>query len=150
MDILAKIDKDLKEALRQKNEIKLSVLRLIKASAKNKSIEKQSPLNEDEMNSLLSSMIKQRKESIEHYARASRQDLVQREQQEIDIIKSYLPQELSLQEIDIIINEAIQECNASGVNDIGKVMKLIVPKTRGRADGKYLNERVKSLLQSHT
>ncbi|MFQ3573613.1 MAG: GatB/YqeY domain-containing protein [Thermodesulfovibrionales bacterium] len=148
MDILAKFDADLKEALKQKDEIRLSVLRLIKASAKNKSIEKQSPLSEEDVKSLLSSMIKQRKESIEHYAQASRQDLVDREQLEIDIIKSYLPQELSPEEIDIIIKDAIREANASNPNDMGKVMKLVMPKTRGRADGKYVNERVKFFLQS--
>ncbi|MCX8027817.1 MAG: GatB/YqeY domain-containing protein [Thermodesulfovibrionales bacterium] len=147
MDILAKVDSDLKEALKQKDEIRLSVLRLIKASTKNKEIQKQSPLNEEDIISVLSSMIKQRKESIEHYQKASRSDLVQREEKEIEIIKSYLPQELSTQELDNIISEAIKESNAVSVNDIGKVMRLIMPKVKGRADGKYINERVKAFLQ---
>ncbi|MCX8069627.1 MAG: GatB/YqeY domain-containing protein [Thermodesulfovibrionales bacterium] len=146
MSILAKIDADLKEALKNKQEIRLSTLRLIKASIKNKSIDKQSPLNDEDIVSLLSSQIKQRKESIEQYTKAGRNDLADKEQQEIDIIKTYLPEELTPQEIDTIIQSAIKEVNASSPSDMGKVMKVVMPKTRGKADGKYVNERVKALL----
>lgn len=146
MSILAKIDSDLKEALKNKQEIRLSTLRLIKASIKNKSIEKQSPLTEEDIQALLSTQIKQRRESIDQYKKANRQDLADKEQQELDIIKSYLPEELTTQEIDLIIKEAIKESKALSPSDMGKVMKIIMPKVRGKADGKYVNERVKELL----
>ncbi|HIJ60799.1 MAG TPA: GatB/YqeY domain-containing protein [Nitrospirae bacterium] len=146
MSILAKIDSDLKEALKNKQELRLSTLRLIKASIKNKSIEKQSPLSDEEIQALLSGQIKQRKDSIEQYNKAARQDLANKEQQEIDIIKNYLPEELTPQEIDKIIESAIRESKATNSSDIGKVMKIIMPKVRGKADGKYVNERVKALL----
>ena len=146
MSILAKIDSDLKEALKNKQELRLSTLRLIKASIKNKSIEKQSPLSDEEIQALLSGQIKQRKDSIEQYNKAGRQDLANKEQQEIDIIKNYLPEELTPQEIDKIIESAIRESKATNSSDIGKVMKIIMPKVRGKADGKYVNERVKALL----
>lgn len=146
MSILAKLDSDLKEALKNREEIKVSVLRLIKASIKNKSIEKQTPLTDEEIHSLLSSQIKQRRESIDHYLKANRKDLAEREQAEIEVIQSYLPQQLSEEEIDAIINDAIKQTNASSIADIGKVMKLVMPMIRGKADGKYVNDRVKAIL----
>ncbi len=146
MSILERIEKDLKEALRNREEVRLSVLRLIKASIKNRSIEKQSALNDEEIMAVLSTQIKQRKESIEHYLRAQRDQLAGREQEEIEIIKSYMPQELTKEEIDRIINSAIIETKAANTSDIGKVMKIVIPQTRGKADGKYVNERVKALL----
>jgi uncharacterized protein YqeY len=144
--LLAKIDADLKEALKNRDDIRVSVLRLIKASAKNRSIDKQSPLSDEDVQSVLSTQIKQRKESLEHYLKAGREDLVKREEREIEIISSYLPEQLTPDEIDSILKDAIKEVGANSAADMGKVMKVIMPKIRGKADGRYVNERVKAFL----
>ncbi len=144
--LLAKIDADLKEALKNRDDIRVSVLRLIKASAKNRSIDKQSSLSDEDVQSVLSTQIKQRKESLEHYLKAGREDLVKREEREIEIISSYLPEQLTPDEIDSILKDAIKEVGANSAADMGKVMKVIMPKIRGKADGRYVNERVKAFL----
>jgi len=144
--LLAKIDADLKEALKNRDDIRVSVLRLIKASAKNRSIDKQSPLSDEDVQSVLSTQIKQRKESLEHYLKAGREDLVKREEREIELISSYLPEQLTPDEIDSILKDAIKEVGANSAADMGKVMKVIMPKIRGKADGRYVNERVKAFL----
>jgi uncharacterized protein YqeY len=143
---IEKLDAELKEALKSGDELKVSVIRMIKASLKNKSIEKMGILTDDDILSVLSSMAKQRRESIEQFASAGRTDLAEKEKKELEIVQSYLPKQLSLQEIDEIIRSAIKECNASSPGDMGKVMKIVTPKTKGTADGRVVSERVKELL----
>jgi uncharacterized protein YqeY len=144
--IIEKLDAELKEALKSRDELKVSVIRMIKASLKNKSIEKMGTLTDDDILSVLSSMAKQRRESIEQFASAGRTDLAEKEKKELEIVQSYLPKQLSLQEIDEIIRSAIKECNALSPGDMGKVMKIVTPKTKGAADGRVVSERVKELL----
>ncbi len=146
MSIVERIDFDLKEALKSRDELKLSVIRMIKASLKNRSIEKMGALTDDDVISVLSSMVKQRRESIEQFSSAGRKDLAEKEEKELKIIQSYLPEQLSSQEIDSIIISAINESGAKSQNDIGKVMKLVIPKIKGVADGRLVNQRVKELL----
>ncbi len=146
MSILDKFDTELKEALKAGDALKLSVIRMLKASLKNKSIEKMGNLTDEDILSVLSSQAKQRKESIEQFTAAGRISLAEKEKKELEIIQSYLPSQLSLDELDSIILSAIQECGASSSNDIGKVMKIIMPKTKGVADGKIVNQRVRELL----
>lgn len=143
---IERLDAELKEALKSKDELKVSVIRMIKASLKNKSIEKMGILTDDDILSVLSSMAKQRRESIEQFTSAGRTDLAEKEKKELEIVQSYLPKQLSLQEIDEIIRSAIKECNASSLGDMGKVMKIVTPKTKGVADGKIVSKRVKELL----
>lgn len=143
---IEKLDAELKEALKSKDELKVSVIRMIKASLKNKSIEKMGTITDDDILSVLSSMAKQRRESIEQFTSAGRADLAEKEKKELEIVQSYLPKQLSLQEIDEIIRSAIKECNASSSDDMGKVMKIVAPKTKGVADGKVVSQRVKELL----
>ncbi|MBF0558980.1 MAG: GatB/YqeY domain-containing protein [Nitrospirae bacterium] len=144
--IQQRVDAELKEALKSRNELKLSVLRMIKASLKYKEIEKMSPLSDEESISALSSMAKQRRDSIEQFAAAGRTDLAEKETMELQIVLSYLPAQLSPEDIDKIIFAAITECNASAPGDMGKVMKLVTPRTKGAADGKVVSQRVKELL----
>jgi len=141
-----RLDAELKEALKSRNELKLSVLRMLKASLKNKEIEKMGPLSDEEIISVLSSMAKQRRDSIEQFAAAGRSDLAEKETKELEIVRSYLPAQLSPEELDRIIYSAISECNASSPGDMGKVMKIVAPLTKGTADGKAVNQRVKELL----
>jgi len=142
-----RLDAELKEALKSHNELKLSVVRMLKASLKNKEIQKMGPLSDEEIISVLSSMAKQRRDSIEQFAAAGRSDLAEKETKELEIVLSYLPSQLSPEELDRIIYSAIRECNASSPGDMGKVMKIVAPLTKGTADGKVVNQRVKELLK---
>jgi uncharacterized protein YqeY len=123
-------------------------LRLVKSSLKYRQIEKGGNLTDDDVIAVLSSMVKQRRESIEQYTKAGRDDLASSEMAEIEIIKKYLPKQISNEELEAIIRETIKELNASGAKDIGKVMKAVIPKVKGRADGKVINARVTQILSS--
>jgi uncharacterized protein YqeY len=146
MALTERIESDLKAALKASDRLRLSTLRLIKAALKNKEIEKGSTLNDDEVAGLLSSLAKQRKESISEFRKGGRTDLAEKEEAELRILQEYLPQELSPEELDRLIKETISEVSASSTADIGKVMKAIMPKVRGRADGRVVNERVRAAL----
>jgi len=105
-----------------------------------------SSLTNEEILSVLSTLAKQRRESIEQYSAAGRSDLADKESQELEIIHSYLPKQLSAAELDNVIRSAISESGASSFNELGKVMKVLMPKIKGVADGKIVNQRVKELL----
>jgi uncharacterized protein YqeY len=147
MSLLQKIDDDLKTAMKASDTVKVSVLRLAKAALKNKEIDKKDALSEDEIRSVLSSLSKRSKESIEQFAKGGREDLVDKERQELSVLQTYLPQELTQEELDRIIDEAIRESSAESLKDIGNVMRLVMPRVRGAADGKVVNERVRALLE---
>lgn len=141
-------DAALKEALKSRDELKVSVIRMIKASLKNKEIEKMGPLTDDDVIAVLSTMAKQRRESVEQFTAAGRTDLADKEKKELEIIQSYLPAQLSPKELDDIIIAGIKESNAASPADMGKVMKVVMPRIKGAADGKVVNQRVKELLSS--
>ncbi len=143
---IEKLDAELKEALKSRDELKVSVIRMTKSSLKNKSIEKMATLTDDDILSVLSSLAKQRRESIEQFSLAGRTDLAEKEKKELEIIQTYLPKQLSSEELDEIILFAIKECNAVSPNDMGKVMKIVAPKTKGAADGKIVSQKVRELL----
>jgi len=136
----------LKEALKSRDDLKVSVIRMVKASLKNKEIEKMSSLTDDEILSVLSTLAKQRRESIDLFSAAGRTDLADKETKELEIIQSYLPKQLSPGELNNIIRSAISESGASSLNDLGAVMKVLMPRVKGVADGKLVNQRVKELL----
>ncbi len=144
----SKIDQDIKEALKARNELKLSVLRMLKSEIKYREIDKSSELSEDEVISVLSSSVKKRKESIDQFEKGGRDDLVSREKAELEVVREYLPEQLSEDELSRIILQAIQETDATGPSDLGKVMKSIMPQVKGKADGKLINQLVASRLQS--
>ncbi len=146
--LLERIEADLKDALKRSDRLKLSVLRMIKASIKNKEIEKGSPLSDEEIISVLTSLSKQRRESIEEFRRAGREELVEKETAELSVLQSYMPEQLSEEELNDMIKSAIQESGATSVRDIGKVMKIVMPRVKGRADGKVVNQKVRAILES--
>lgn len=148
MSLLKRFDDDLREALKASESAKVSVLRMVKAAAKNKQIEKGRELTDDEIVSVLSSMVKQGRESIEQFTKAGRMDLARNEEREVAILQAYMPQQLSHDELDRIILAAIQEASARTPQDMGKVMSVLMPRIKGVADGKYVNQRVKELLES--
>jgi hypothetical protein len=147
MSLLQKFDDDLKRALKASDSLKVSVLRLAKAALKNKQIDKGEELSDDEIISTISTLSKQRRESIELFSKGGREDLAEKERQELAILQSYLPKQLTPEELDAIIAEAIKESSASGLKEIGKVMRLVMQRVKGAADGKIVNQRVKELLE---
>jgi len=148
MSLLQKLDGDLKTALKQSDKLRLSAIRLVKAAVKNKQIEKGRDLSDEEILSVISSLAKQSRESIEQFAKGGREDLAEQERRELSVLQSYMPEPLSPAEIDSIILQAIQESSAKGEKDMGRVMRILMPRVKGVADGKMVNGRVRELLES--
>lgn len=146
MSLLKKLDEDLKTALKKSDKLKLSVLRMAKAAVKNQQIDKGRELHDEEILAIFSTLAKQRRESIEQFSKGGRDDLVQQENQELLILQSYMPAQLSAEEIDAMILQVIKESSAKSEGDMGKVMKMLAPRIKGVADGKWVNNRVRELL----
>ena len=150
MSLLNRLDEDLKRAIKGSDKLRLSALRLVKAAAKNQQIEKGRPLSDEEILAVFSTLAKQRRESIEQFSKAGREDMAQQERQELQILQSYMPQQLSAEAVEALILQAIQEASACNEADMGKVMKILMPRIKGVADGKQVSNRVKELLHSST
>lgn len=140
------VETQLTAAAKQQDKVRLSTLRLVKAALHNKEIDLHRDLNETEVLQLLSTMVKQRKDSIEQFSRGGREDLVQKEELELQIIQTFMPQQLSEEMLVSEIDKAIQEVQATSIKDMGKVMKVLMPKVTGKADGKAVNELLKAKL----
>ena len=142
------LDSDLKDAMRNKEALKRTVLRTMLSEIRNAEINSQTTLDDEGIISVLTKQVQQRKDSVEAYAAANRQDLVDKETEEINIISVYLPEQLPVEEIEEIIKTAISEMGASTLSDMGKVMGLVMPQVRGRADGKIVNTIVTEKLRA--
>jgi uncharacterized protein YqeY len=140
------INEDLKKAIRSKEEIRLSCLRLLKASIKNKQVEKGRDLTDEEVIGLISSAIKKGKEAVEAFRKGKREDLASKEESEIKIFQEYLPKQLGTEEIEKIVREVVSQLGATGPKDLGRVMKEAVARMAGRADGKTVNEIARKVL----
>jgi hypothetical protein len=143
-----KMDGEMVLAAKAKDKIRLSALRMLKSGLHNREIDLKRELGEAEFLQLLSSMVKQRKDSIEQFAKGGRTDLVEKEEAELKVIEEFLPAQLSEAELDATISEAVREVGAEGIRDMGKVMKVLMPKLTGRADGKAVGEKVKARLSA--
>jgi len=137
---------EMKQAMRSSDKVRLSTIRMIRTAVKNKEIELRKKLDDEEIQRVIQGMLRRTEESIEQFRLGGRMDLVDKESQEGDILKSYLPQALSTEDIVKIIDESIQETQASSLKDLGKVMKSVMPKLTGKADGKVINQLVKERL----
>ena len=142
------LDSDLKDAMRNKEALKRTVLRTMLSEIRNAEIDSRTTLDDEGIISVLTKQMQQRKDSVEAYIAANRQDLVDKETEEIDIISVYLPEQLPVEEIEEIIKTAISEIGASTLSDMGKVMGLVMPQVRGRADGKIVNTIVTEKLRA--
>lgn len=140
------IDTDIIQALKSGAKDKLSTLRMLSAALKNKQIDKRRTLTEEEVAETVRSLIKQRKDSIEQFGKGGRQDLVDKESAEVAVLEVYLPQQMSRDELEVMIRDAVTQTGAQGAKDMGKVMKALIPLVAGRADGKLLSELVKHAL----
>jgi len=145
--ISERIENDLKTAMKARDELRLQVLRMLKSDIRYKKIELGHDLSDDEVIAVLSTAGKKRKEAVEGYRLGGRQDLADKELVEYDIIKQYLPEQLSEEELIKLIDKAIAESNATSVKDFGLVMKAVMSEVRGRADGKVVNAAVKMRLE---
>jgi uncharacterized protein YqeY len=148
MSFKTKIDQDMVAAAKGKDKMTLSSLRLIKTALHNREIDLKRDVNDTEFLQILSSMVKQRRDSIEQFERGGRQDLVEKEQAELKIIQAFMPEQMSEEDILQEIRKAIDETGALSVKDMGKVMKILMPKLTGKADGKLLGEKVKAALSA--
>ncbi len=147
MSLAEKISADVKEALKSGDKSRLSILRMIRSSIKNKEIEKGEALTDEETLAILRSFVKRANESIELFTKAGRADLVEKEKEESEIIQNYLPRQLNEDQTKEIISNAINEVGASGPGDMGRVMKAIMAKAGGQIDGKLANRLVKEMLE---
>ena len=150
MPISERLADDLKRALKAGEKDKVSVIRMIKAAIQNKEIEKGDALSDEEIYSVLMSLAKRGKDSIEQFSKGGRQELADKEARELAIIQAYLPQQLTEGEIRGIIKEAIEEVGAGGPGDMGRVMKSVMLKIKGQADGRLVSELVKKTLENNS
>lgn len=148
MTFKRQVDQEMVTAAKAADKIRLSALRLLKNGIHNREIDLKRELNEAEFFQLLSGMVKQRKDSIEQFQQGDRSDLVEKEEAELRVIREFMPEQMSEAELDAIIDDAIRESGAAGVRDMGKVMKILMPKVTGKADGKMVGEKVKSRLSA--
>ncbi|MBA2869845.1 hypothetical protein HNQ85_000103 [Anoxybacillus calidus] len=143
MSLLERLNDDMKQAMKNKEKEKLSVIRMVKAALQNEAIKLgKSQLSEDEELTVLSRELKQRKDSLQEFENAGRSDLVEKVKTEIQILELYMPKQLSEEEIVQLIKETIAEVGASSKADMGKVMGAIMPKVKGKADGSLVNKLV--------
>jgi len=147
-DFKAKLQESLKEALKRKDSIRLSLYRMLIASIKNKEVEKIRPLTEDEFIAVVKTSIKQHVESIESFKKGNRLDLVEKEEKELAILKEYMPSQLSEEEIIREIEEAIVSLQVQSQKEMGKIIKFILEKFPGRIDGKVLSGMVLKRLSA--
>ncbi|MBO5142571.1 MAG: GatB/YqeY domain-containing protein [Clostridia bacterium] len=141
-----KLMEDLKNAMKEKNEIKKNTVTMIKAAVLQIEKDKQIVLDDTQIIDIISKEAKKRKDALVEFEKSGRQDLVDQTNEELAVIKAYLPEELSVEELENIIEETIKEVNAVDMKDMGKVMQAVKAKTTGRADGKTINEIVKKKL----
>ena len=147
MSLNQKIVADLTASMKAQDTPRTSTLRMVKAAMMNRQIEKGSELDDDDMSKLLRSLVKQRRDSVEQYEKAGRQDLADKEKAEIAIIEAYLPQSASQEEIERAVAAAIQETGAASLKDMGKVMKATQSQLAGKnADGRLVSDIVKAKL----
>ena len=146
MEIMEQVTADMKAALKNREKIRLGALRMLLAESKNRRIELQRELAEDDILQLISRMVKQRQEAAEQFAAGGRDELADKEKAEVEVLKAYLPASLTEAELEALVRAAIAEAGAESKKDMGKVMKIVMPKVAGRADGKLVNQMVSRLL----
>ena len=150
MSIKDRLTEDMKLAMKEKEagKFRLSVIRMVRASIKNAEIDRKKELADDEVLDIIAKEVKLRRDAAEEFSRGNRQDLADNVQREAAILMDYLPAQLSEAEIRALVSAAVTQTGAASVKDMGKVMAVLMPQTKGRADGKLVNLIVKELLTS--
>jgi uncharacterized protein YqeY len=148
MSLRDRLTEDLRMAMKARDQLRMDVIRMIKAAVLNKEVELRKDLDDAEMSRIMTTMIKQRKESVEQYEKGQRAELAAKERQEISIIEAYLPKALSAEELDLTVDSVIRETGASSAKDMGAVMKAVMAKLAGQPiDGKQVSDLVRSKLK---
>ncbi|MFZ0451781.1 MAG: GatB/YqeY domain-containing protein [Desulfatiglandaceae bacterium] len=145
--MITRINNDLKDAMRARDQLRLSCLRMLKTSIKNRQVEKGQPLTDEEIQAAVSSMVRKAREAAKEFRGGSREDLALKEEAEAEILYGYLPEQLTSEKIEEVIKETISDLSASGSADLGKVMKAAMAKMAGRAPGKEASEIARKLLE---
>jgi uncharacterized protein YqeY len=146
MNLSERLNEDMKQFMKSGNKFSLSVVRMLRSAVKNVEIDQRKTLGDDEVLDILNREMKQRRDARLEFDKAGRQDLVTQIDAEIAVIQTYMPQPLTEDELQTIVAQTIQEMKASSKSDMGKVMSALMPKVKGRADGKKLNETVMRML----
>jgi uncharacterized protein len=146
MSLLERLNNDMKQAMKNKEKDKLTVIRMVKASLQNEAIKLQHELSGDDELTVLSREVKQRKDSLLEFEKAGREDLVDKLKAEMVILEEYLPKQLSEEELVAIVKETIAEVQVSSKSEMGKVMSALMPKIKGKADGGFVNRLVQQYL----
>ena len=147
MSLMEKLTADMKEAMKQGEKERLSVIRLVRGAVRQAEIDGKKTLTDDEGIGVISKEVKMRRDSIEEFARGKRDDLVAKTKAEIDLLMPYLPAQLSVDELKKIVADVVAEVGAETAKDMGKVMGVLMPRVKGRADGKLINEIVRAHLK---
>jgi hypothetical protein len=148
MSLKDKLLDDMKSAMKNQEKLRLSVIRMVRAAIKNTEIDKKKEIADNEIIDVIARELKQRRDAIPEFAKGGRMDKVAELEEEISILKEYLPKELSEEEIREVVRQTIIEVNAVEKKDLGKVMKAVMPHLKGRADGKIVNQIVNELLNN--
>ncbi|MCY3773010.1 MAG: GatB/YqeY domain-containing protein [Gemmatimonadetes bacterium] len=146
MTLKERLTDDMKSALRNRETVRLGLVRMIRAQIKNREIAQGNELRDEEVIEVVSSLIKSRREALEFAVKGDRKDLVAEAEEELKILASYLPDQLSEEEIRSVVREAIDQSGATGPRDLGKVMGAVMPRVKGRADGRLVNDIVRACL----
>ncbi len=146
MALKERLDQDMKAAMRERAQLRLDTIRMLKSAIKYREIELMKPLDDAGVNGVIASEIKRRRDSVEQYTAGKRQDLADKEQKEIEILSAYLPQQLGEAELRAKVEEAVTKVGAQSMKDMGAVMKALLPEVQGRADGKVVSDLVKARL----
>lgn len=146
MNLREKIQKEFIEAFKAKEETKSSVFKMLQAAIKNAEIEKKGELDDEQIIQVISKEAKKRKDAIEAFEKGGRTEMAKKEKAELKILSAYLPEQMPEEEIRQLAEEAVKESGASGAGELGKVMSILMPKTKGKADGALVSKIVKELL----
>ncbi len=146
MTLKDKLMDDLKESMKNKEQVRKSVVTLIRSAIKQKEVDERVEVSEEDVLVIIQKQLKQRKDALEEFKKAQREDLILQTEQEIDILTQYLPKQLTDDELESIIRDIINQIGATTMKDMGKIMGLATPKVQGKADGKRINEVAKKFL----
>ncbi|MBP8035970.1 MAG: GatB/YqeY domain-containing protein [Negativicutes bacterium] len=148
MTLRDRLTEDMKQAMKDKEagKLKLSVIRMVRSAAKNVEIDRRKELDDNELLDVVAKEVKMRRDSLDEFRKAGRPELLAVLEQEIAILMEYLPEQMSEAEVRALVTQAVADAQAASAKDMGKVMALLMPKVKGRADGKLVNSIVKELL----
>ena len=148
MTLRDRLTEDMKQAMKDKEagKLKLSVIRMVRSAAKNVEIDRRKELDDNELLDVVAKEVKMRRDSLDEFRKAGRPELLATLEQEIAILMEYLPEQMSEAEVRALVTQAVADAQAASAKDMGKVMALLMPKVKGRADGKLVNSIVKELL----